>query len=180
MYDYKKYWNSQGKIPVNRNKLFSQTNFILQHLQNEKFDSVLDVGAGDGRICSEVLKQHKIQKYHAIDISNDRLKMLKKETKSVKTTCINFLELRLTDNYDLGLAIEICLHVKPHHIRDFIIKMKRHCKIIMIVDFMPLPKLTKLKMKPHCFEHNFQTIMFPSKLFRLNDQTAMRVKSIEK
>ena len=144
-YEPIQYWTKVGRKRIKTRKWFDkQQEEILRTLENLQFDSVLEIGCGDGRITELILKNFDVEKYHAIDISEDRIKRTKDilskycQTCSSKLTQSSFQDYQCKEKYDLVIAIEVMMHVPSQDITSFVKKMENLSKKYMLnLDYYP-------------------------------------------
>jgi|SRR5579872_668373 len=157
-YNYEDFWKLEGKKPVGRKEQrFKDHALILPfYLDDLEFKSVLEIGPGDGRITELILDNYVINEYDAIDISEDRLNMLRKNCPSVQAKKCNIIDETITKKYDLVISVECLLHIKPEHIEQVIKKMVDSSnKYIVNIDFFPKEPI---KMAFYNFIHDYESI----------------------
>lgn len=129
-YNPTEYWHERGKTyhsNFHYNKEFRlQEQFLLDALKNLEFSSVLEVGCGFGRITKLVLENCDASEYTAIDLSPDQIENARKYVGD--HTKVHFIESEIQSfhpnrKYDLVLAAEVLLHVKPEDIKAVIAKL---------------------------------------------------------
>lgn len=129
-YDPAEYWRERGKryhSDFHYNKGYRlQEKFLLDALKKLSFNSVLEVGCGFGRITKSVLENCDASEYIAIDLSPDQIENAR--TYVGDHAKIRFIESDIQSfhpdrKYDLVLAAEVLLHVKPDEIRTVIAKL---------------------------------------------------------
>ena len=105
---------------------------------------MFEIGCGDGRITGLILKNFSVKRYHAIDVSADRIDRTKKNTSKytnsnlVKFTEISFQDFLINQKYDLVIAVEVLMHTPSHEIVSFVTKMNKVSrKYILNVDYYP-------------------------------------------
>ena len=104
----------------------------------------MEIGCGDGRITELILENSNVRKYHAIDISGDRIERTRDilsryfQTCSSKLTQSSFQDYQCREKYDLVIAIEVMMHVPPKDIEFFVKKMENLSKKYMLnLDYYP-------------------------------------------
>jgi SAM-dependent methyltransferase len=143
---------------------------LLQYLKNisPKFESVLEVGCGFGRITRLILLDHpEIQKYTAMDLSPDQISNAEqyvrsglgiREIKDIELTftVADIKSVDFNEKFDLVLAAEVLLHILPSEIKDVMTKLvnlsNRH---IINIDYYQ-EKMAALA--PHNFLHQYEKI----------------------
>jgi len=163
MYDYKKFWKARGKRELldQGTRYRIQEDNILRVLKSFKFDTVLEVGAGPGRI-TRLLKENFDCEILATDISPDFLK----QNIEVKTCLMDLVDIPLDVDFDLIIGVEVLMHIPYQHITNVIRSMKCIAKHIVTLDFNPL---VKVGMEAHCFDHNYRHIYDKFEAIRMGD-----------
>ena len=154
------YWSQMGKTRIKQRRWFDkQQEIILKTLQNHQINSILEIGCGDGRITELIIKNFDIKKYHAIDISSDRINRTKKLTSKyadklqLKLIQSSFQDFQSREKYDLVIAVEVLMHVPPEEVGSFVKKMKSLSKkYIFNLDYYP--------KKGHEWKRIFRRISF--------------------
>lgn len=158
------YWKERGKLYQKEfvsNKFYQrQENKLLDYLKTIKFETVLEVGCGFGRITQLILSNFPVKKYLAIDLSEDQIKNAKKicsNFKNIEFKNITIQDLKPNDKFDLVLGVEVLLHVLPKEINSVLKKLiYLSNKDIINIDFNSThtPKI----ILPHNFTHNYKKI----------------------
>lgn len=164
MFDYNPstYWKNRGKkyyqefrynqVYVNQEK--SLIKFMEKHIPDS--DSILEVGCGFGRISNLIMECFPIKKYDAIDLSPDQIS----KARSMCDTRINFMNYDIEEfskhnklYYDLILAVEVLMHVKPDNIIDMIKRLLGMGKHLLHIDYCV--DVTDIKLKNYNFNHDY-------------------------
>lgn len=120
------YYQNFRWTPVFQRQEQAYRDYISKNLKDVK--SVLELGIGFGRITKITLEElPNIISYVGVDISPDQInnakKFLGEREKEVAFVQDNILEYKDTKSYDLVLASEILLHIRPQDIHKMIQKM---------------------------------------------------------
>ena len=106
---------------------------LLSILPKKIFDSLLDVGAGDGSVLSEIEKTGLAKNLYAVEISQSGCETIaSRELKSLRSVK-QFDGYRIQDEnnvYELGLAIHVLEHVE--HERAFLSEISRVAQFLYI------------------------------------------------
>lgn len=157
---------------------------VAEELCNqESWESLLDIGCGDGRFMAEMARAHPNQELVGIDYSNRAISLAKAMNPDLDFRVCNILK----ENFDAGLfdvvtLVEVIEHIPPAELEAFIeravAKIKPggrliltvpHCnKTLNIKHFQHFNSagLSKL-MEPHFGELSFQPFDFSSILLKL-------------
>lgn len=134
-----------------------QEQAIIETLKKLDFNSVLELGCGFGRIISIILgQQEKLDRYVAVDISKHQIEHVKNNFPQVEAICSPIQDLKLKDRFDLVIAVDFLMHVKPRDIEKVLKLMKdTHRKYIVNVDYFPTSGFALSKLAPHNFLHDY-------------------------
>lgn len=89
---------------------------ILKKLQQINFESMLDVGCGDGRFLMEVSRVHAQKELLGIDISKRAIKLAKAMNSSQEFMVLDISVSELNQKYDVVTAIEVLEHIPPERV----------------------------------------------------------------
>lgn len=163
-YDPGKYWTERGKSYYLRNfntvayKL--QEKLLINALCNLTFTSVLEVGCGFGRITRLILQNFSnIGDYLAFDMSFDQINNAKKylqHANQVDFIVSDIMSVSGNKKYDLVLAVEVLLHVRPQDLKNTIIKLLSLSRCYLLhVDWQ---EYKPSDSAPHNFMHDYDSI----------------------
>jgi len=176
-YEPNSYWNERGKNLdredlYNKEKYRKQERMLIEHLKGIKFSSVLELGCGYGRITKLILENFQVSRYVAIDISSVLIEKAKNKIPDKVEFQVNDINnISKEEKFDLVLASEVLMHIKPNNIeriiRNIISISNNH---IINIDWYerPNPKIR--------FGHNF--IHDYTKFYKAN-KDIMKVTEIE-
>jgi SAM-dependent methyltransferase len=138
------YWRSRGKYYKDkfiRNKGFElQEKMLLDYLRRLEFKTVLELGAGFGRITNLVKSNFKIDRYVGVDISPHQLSHI--TDRSVELVLADVHNLPLDNfEFDLILSVELFLHIKPEQIFSFLASLLEYSDNIINLDPDPNPRM---------------------------------------
>lgn len=107
----------------------SYLRFILARLEKIEFDSLLDVGCGEGRFLSEVFKRFPNKNLLGIDRSQRALEYARLLNPHVKFTRGDIAGPQLlAERFDVITLIETLEHIAPLEIPDFVRGLRSHLK----------------------------------------------------
>src|SRR5688500_18918104 len=84
----------------------STIEFILSKLKGEEFNSLVDIGCGDGRLSKEIHDTFPGKHVEGIDYSDRAIKIAKALNPKIPFKNINILEENLSNQYDAGILME--------------------------------------------------------------------------
>lgn len=87
--------------------------FLCDRLKRETFDSLIDVGCGDGRITKEVRTEFKNKTVEGVDYSQRSINIAKALDEQGTYHNLNIIEDSLNRRYDIALLIEVFEHIPP-------------------------------------------------------------------
>ena len=107
----------------------SYLRFILARLEKIEFDSLLDVGCGEGRFLSEVSKRFLDKKLTGADTSARALEYARLLNPQLKFTCGDITDPSLfAEPFDVITLIETLEHIPPPGVADFVRGLRRYVK----------------------------------------------------
>ena len=144
------------------NKIFSsQETFLMNHIKGLSFSTVLEVGCGFGRITKQLLENFPDTRYTAIDLSPDQIENAKRFVNNSKANfAVSDIQSFGSDNhFDLVLAVEVLLHIKPEDISSAISKLLSLTnKYFVHVDWHEEITLPEYTTDSYCFMHDYDEI----------------------
>jgi len=134
-YDPEEFWKIRGREPMGPNpkRYGLHKQYLIPYLKKLDFNTVLEIGCGEGRVTQYLLDNCSFSKYLGVDMSKDRINMIKndiKDWKGIKPRfiCDQFQNTDISEKFDLILAVETLLHVRPEDIEKFCMQMTRNAK----------------------------------------------------
>ena len=159
-YEYDSFWKERGKTPAQKWPE-SKQEAVRNILKDLDFDSVLEVGCGDGEFSKLLLE--KSRNVTGIDLSLERIKSSPLRISIHK----DFLKAYFDPNqkFDLVCCSHVLLHIKPEDVMEFYNKMKQLSnKYILLIepDLFQYPDLNWNEMN---FPHDYERLFGPFKQF---------------
>ena len=175
-YNYVDYWRHEGELSKRDSLSFRLTNEhkaqeapIWEAVMENNPKSILEIGAGWGRIANLLRENGVKSEYTAMDLSYHRLKQI--TDKTIKRILLDFMDYKEKKHYDLILAIELLMHIPPDIIVKFVEKMKSYADTIITLDYDP-KQPRDIELADHNFLHDY------GKLF--GDATTVQVNHVQK
>jgi SAM-dependent methyltransferase len=161
-YNPTEYWTERGKTYY-KEKVFNtpemrlQEEFVLRILKQLRFSSVFEAGCGFGRVTKLLLDNFDVEYYDAIDLSPDQAARARQNNPRANVTVSTIQDFVSNRKYDMVIASEVLLHVRPEDIRNVIMKLLSLSNIHLVhIDWdeeNPTPN-----PEPFNFMHNYGSI----------------------
>ena len=96
-------------------------NLVLDILKGISFDSLLDIGCGDGRFLKEVSQHFLGKRILGIDYSERAINMARALNPHIPYECLDICSTpNIGKIYDVIILIEVLEHIKINQIHDFV------------------------------------------------------------
>jgi SAM-dependent methyltransferase len=107
----------------------SYLRFILSKLERIEFDSLLDVGCGEGRFLCEAGKRFPKKKLIGLDFSGRAVEYAELLNPNLRFACGDITDATLfSEAFDVVTLIETLEHVPPADIPEFVKGLRRYLK----------------------------------------------------
>ena len=113
-----KYWS--GVL----NYLFTQ-DLIFEQLNKCEFNSVIDVGCGDGKVIKEIAKRFPNARAAGVDYSEQAIGLARLIVPNVTFFRHNIVESPLEEKFDIACSVEVVEHIPPSDLDQFVSAMAR-------------------------------------------------------
>jgi len=147
-------------IPSNTDGGFSQTKYwswgyrylggikvVSDQIAKYNFDSLIDIGCGDGRFLAEIGRLYPNKNYCGIDYSKRAINLAKAFNPHIDYQYLNILEEKLSEKYDIATAIEVLEHIPASNLDKFIDRivscLKANSTFILTVPHKNVPLESK-------------------------------------
>ena len=120
-------------IPTYENGYFSQHQYwswgyryigamqlLLDKLSSIKFDSLIDVGCGDGRFLREVRKNFPSKRILGVDYSQKAIPLAQAMNPNIKYERKDITVESLEDRFDVATLVEVLEHIPPEQLKRFL------------------------------------------------------------
>lgn len=177
MFEYRKYWEQIGTTMKDK---FSESEIsrlqqerIVDILKDFEFESILELGAGFGRITRNILDNFKVKHYTCLDVSLTQINHLHKDFPNVEAVYSSIKDFNTKEQWDLVIASEVLMHIVPENIDYVFYKMSKWAKTaILSLDYYPIESCRFEKLDPHNWEYDYQKkyreIVFGTDEFRIS------------
>ena len=96
-------------------------NLVLNILKGISFNSLLDIGCGDGRFLKEVSQRFPEKKMLGLDYSERAINIAKALNPNISYECLDICSAsNINHVYDVAILIEVLEHIKINQVYDFI------------------------------------------------------------
>ena len=135
----KGYYNMYTKKQHYKDWMINHEKELVKFLKTSEFESILEFGAGFGRMSKVISENFNINTYDAFDISSDQIQNAKKHCKelSINFTVSSFEDFKSDKKYDIVLGCECLLHIPPEKVEEYISKMLSYSKKYFIITGLP-------------------------------------------
>jgi 2-polyprenyl-3-methyl-5-hydroxy-6-metoxy-1,4-benzoquinol methylase len=93
---------------------------VLDQLSEISFDSLVDVGCGDGRFLREVKKRHPAKEVLGIDYSERAINLAQAMNPNLRYERRDIITKPLNRTFDVATLIEVVEHIRPDQVQQFI------------------------------------------------------------
>ena len=120
-------------IPSWENETFSQVRYlfwgfyylggiqvVLDQLKTITFNSLIDIGCGDGRFLREVSNFYPRTKLLGIDYSESAISLARAMNPHINYEVINLIETTLPEQFDVATLVEVLEHIPPTQVDSFL------------------------------------------------------------
>ncbi len=87
--------------------------FLRDKLKQETFESLVDVGCGDGRLVKELRQDFPSKRVEGIDYSEKAITLARLMDSQGKYHCVDILQKNFNQTYNIALLIEVFEHIPP-------------------------------------------------------------------
>lgn len=95
---------------------------ILEELEKINFNSLIEIGCGDGKIIGEIAKKFPGKKFIGTDYSEKSLKFAKAFSPHIK------FEASSDEKFDVLILVEVLEHINPQQISIFVESISKNLK----------------------------------------------------
>jgi 2-polyprenyl-3-methyl-5-hydroxy-6-metoxy-1,4-benzoquinol methylase len=93
--------------------------FLLHTLSGHPFDSLIDIGCGDGRMTTEISNNYPNKTVAGVDLSERAVRLARAMSPQCVFHCRNIATQQMSQRFDLALLIEVLEHIPPVQERSF-------------------------------------------------------------
>ena len=129
----------------------STIELIIEELKNEKFESIIDIGCGDGRLVYELQIEFPDKNITGIDYSKKAIAFAKTLNSLGSFSCIDITEISFLETFDCAIMMEVFEHIKPENSGKFLDGVKKLLKPNGVL-FITVPHSNK-PIEEHHFRH---------------------------
>lgn len=130
----------------------SYIRLVLINLEKFEFNSLLDVGCGDGKLLFELSKKYLDKKFVGIDYSKKATQFAKAFNPELNIVCGDITDKSIfQEKFDIVTLIETLEHIPPEKIQNFL-KGIHNCLVEGGILLITVPS-KNLKLNPKHFQH---------------------------
>ena len=124
-------------IPEWQNGNFSQTQHwswgfrylggmkvVLDKLEDLSFNSLVDIGCGDGRFLREIGERYPKKEVLGIDYSERAINLAQAMNPDLVFEKQNIIQEPLSQSFDVATLIEVIEHIPPEQLNEFVLSVK--------------------------------------------------------
>lgn len=173
--DVSRYWKERGityfdelkdQPSYQKKRLKQQEDFLVSHISNFKFKSILEIGCGYGRYTKILSTKFKPETYLAIDISNGQIEKAREYVNNdeIEFVCTKIQDLKVDRKFDLVFAGEVLMHINFDEIEAVIQKMVSYSKNkIISIDWYNENNIGRSSLD-YCFIHDYRSLFTKNKI----------------
>jgi len=159
-YDPQSYWDKRAPSYRPHKAIGSEFDLIANYVKENQPQSILEVGAGTGRIYNYLRGHGALGTDCAYTMVDFSVPMMDRcfESTGIRPDRWDGETLPYADkSYDLVLSVNVALHVPEHDILAFLSEHLRVGKSIYLVSYWSGYK--KEEIAPHVFEHDYNDLL---------------------
>lgn len=99
---------------------------VLYQLRKKNFNSLIDVGCGDGRFLREAAIEFQTKVFCGVDYSERAIKLAQAMNPNLDYRCQNIIHDNLNERFDIATMVEVLEHIPPHDVGSFLIGVAKH------------------------------------------------------
>jgi len=177
------YWINRGKTfqselenqpSYAKSFMKNQEKIVMKLLKKNKWKRILEVGCGSGRLTRHLATLPDIEKFVAIDISQDLVDNAKKNLSNfrIEFHCTDLESFSADDKFDLIFSCEVMQHIPSNEIEQILKKLVSLCtKKIVLVESYELNKIN-FSSGGYFFIHDYESI------FKKNNVKKIKIQPI--
>jgi len=135
-YDYPYHYipdRTDGQIDLIRRwtwglKYLGGIELMLEKLSEHQFDSLIEIGCGDGRLLAEISKAYPDKTLKGVDYSERAIRFAKAFNPDIDFTKLDITKETTTEKFDFVLLSEVLEHIELDDIPNFLQSIKKTMK----------------------------------------------------
>ena len=146
----------------------STIEFILKKLEKESFNSLVDIGCGDGRLALEIKNNFSSLEILGIDYSKRAIQLAQSMNPYGNYKQLDILTQSVEKKFDVGILMEVFEHINPEMGDEFVQAISKLLKPggLLYVTVPHINKVVEYKHYRHfsseslikCFESGFDVV----------------------
>lgn len=110
-----RYWGMSGL------RYMGRIQFILAQLESLPFDSLVDIGCGDGRLLREIAKRYPEKNLLGVDYSKRAIQLARAMNPAVNYKVVDIAQSTEVELFEVATLIEVIEHIPPQEVEQFLI-----------------------------------------------------------
>lgn len=99
---------------------------VIAQLKKYHFESIIDIGCGDGRFLREVSNHFILDKAIGVDYSTRAISLAQAMNPNLDYRCLDITHQSLEERFDIATMIEVLEHIPPPNINAFLKEVATH------------------------------------------------------
>jgi cyclopropane fatty-acyl-phospholipid synthase-like methyltransferase len=120
---------------------------LLEKLRKMQFDSLIDVGCGDGRLLREITRQYPDKKLRGVDYSQQAIALAKAFNPGLDYRAVDIIKDDIGEPFDVITLIEVLEHIPLESADEFVAAlvrlMRKDSVLLMTVPHKNQPLIPK-------------------------------------
>ena len=132
---------------------------VLSYLRKVEFNSLMDIGCGDGRFLRELSNMYPDNEktFLGVDYSERAINLAKAMNPSLDYVCMNIVKEPASRSFDVATMVEVLEHIPPAEVMQFLNAVSMNLKENGLL-FLTVPHKNKQLQDKHFQHFNSQTL----------------------
>jgi 2-polyprenyl-3-methyl-5-hydroxy-6-metoxy-1,4-benzoquinol methylase len=135
----------------------SSIDFVINQIKKENFDSLVDVGTGDGRLVRELSLNFKDKKITGIDYSEKAINMAKAMNPKLDFVYLDITRDDFGQRFDVLTLVEVFEHIPLDQCEKFVSSLKNLLNHNGVI-FLTVPHKNKPLSEKHFQHFSFKSL----------------------
>lgn len=117
--------------------------YLLLQIEKESFETVIDIGCGDGRFTRELAQRFPGRQIIGMDFSSRAIALAKAMSPDIDFRCVDIISQPCVERFDLAVLMEVYEHIEPDSCPEFSRSLARLIKRGGLL-YLTVPHVNKL------------------------------------